>query len=1400
MLPTAKSDSFGSDDRKLNASMKVAQSHIASLLASLEDTNNSNLNEDIDKIQTYSDDLIHQFQNSLSDRESEFKDILQSFKNGSMRLEDFENMIEAERRKDMFTLELAEDMRTYLESISKNLFALLKQVQRGKPIEKEMIREIYKDINNAMTSVMGVSRIALCAPQEILRAIQTLTAELASGPGAQQDPSLTSFLSMIENFQMQLSTESDDSLSGFGSDSESFDILEDDDKIIDGNNNDLKEKKRLERLKYQQNGGIKKYSEVIKDKDKKFSVESAYLSHAPHYIRQHVPASNTNDPTPKPILTTTNRQYSSLRSQTSLSSQSTNSKNIYAGTAYAPFSKKLLSLVTERAYAIHISPASMTTTFANDTRPANDTNFACSTASTRERKSTHHRKKDSKSDDDSKSYKNKSNGRGLPDQDNDLGSISSYKNPRKSSVSRTGPLETHLESPEYMKNKKVIRKVVGGSDQQQLSAPDSSPLTESKANRNKHVDMTTSTTPHIVDVNMTTLSPLYVGNGFSFNNTSAAFSSPSSKGLLMKPVSISTAAAAALPKDLTQLLRVGRDEAWRFMDSLKKASVAEESRKAHPNKNLKKSTAGGEVEVPAVAGGSMTAVGLMRILSTISAFMPRGENFLSGTLQAPAYLSPIDGHSPTNVNIRDRDKDKGYGYNGNSNGNGDSQKLTRGSVTDVHTTHTATEDLRGTGTVLSNGNGNVSSSLSRPSTTSSVTRPHFRDEFDTDNSLPSGISVSGLHIDSQRSPLIGNSNSNGSGVLAQFHDNNGNGGMDSRPSSSSSGQTFPSLNNTGGAPNNNGVHTSTSMPMFGQMSSGQSEGAADRRFPSSANSVSDASSSHRTTATAASKSHRANYLSSTMSSSTGRPSTTMSLRNHNVQDVYSVDGNSTNGGGSTVHSKHRRLPTPESITIYPINTSNKTTDTADLSSFFTNETIIEANPRPLSISDIEMKIEAAENPLLVLHDIFRARLGEVYRSRLLSAALIEASVKSKDMVNRSLSAFRIDIDSLIERAVGLEIEIRKTEEAYRDLSLLIELSSDVREQAMRDTIEKFLDTFGQQELRVLWLDLYLLEYRGLFEAISTLEASPFSKWLKSSHEYAVSYKSLLHCQSVVKAMGSKVEHIRTTSHKGLRMNHTGVAAYRNNARLTGGIGGGGVERDDLSKEVSSLGVQLSVYESQTRSLETALNTANEELKEVRMELFSARHTADRTPGALLFFAALQEDRAVDAIKQLVSQLNFMKSAGHVDLPQLSKRIQVCLTCVPDVEKFVIKFTAMYHDWTQSRIAAFRSKGRVREILREGDGALRSITICPTCHVDPLRADIATLLPEAFGAPDETSIASPIDEVMPLENMRGSIAGAKPSQGQALQQHSEPPHGSPGRMDDVPAPYFPDVSFRRKSMV
>ena len=138
-------------------------------------------------------------------------------------------------------------------------------------------------------------------------------------------------------------------------------------------------------------------------------------------------------------------------------------------------------------------------------------------------------------------------------------------------------------------------------------------------------------------------------------------------------------------------------------------------------------------------------------------------------------------------------------------------------------------------------------------------------------------------------------------------------------------------------------------------------------------------------------------------------------------------------------------------------------------------------------------------------------------------------------------------------------------------------------------------------------------------------------------------------------------------------------------------------------------------EVEVERLTRELGQAEEEIDDLNLEVFRVMQEADRTPAALLFFSALHDPVLLSVLQQLVLQLTQLKGfadgSAHVDFLEVRKRLQVCLSCAPSIERLVQRYSVLHKKWTANRLGVFTNRG-----LTGGSGD--ATNLCPMCNNDP----------------------------------------------------------------------------------
>jgi hypothetical protein len=121
----------------------------------------------------------------------------------------------------------------------------------------------------------------------------------------------------------------------------------------------------------------------------------------------------------------------------------------------------------------------------------------------------------------------------------------------------------------------------------------------------------------------------------------------------------------------------------------------------------------------------------------------------------------------------------------------------------------------------------------------------------------------------------------------------------------------------------------------------------------------------------------------------------------------------------------------------------------------------------------------------------------------------------------------------------------------------------------------------------------------------------------------------------------------------------------------------------------------------------------DENSDLKYQIFLLQTETDRTPHAMVFYSVLCDKNYIPTMQQLSLQLNqlkkFITSSEHIDFITLRRRLQVCLTTLPVIDRFVNKYEVLYKQWIQHRLKIFSTRNLT-------GGSADSTLFCPICHI------------------------------------------------------------------------------------
>ena len=178
--------------------LQNTQTKIVSLIEKLGNDNEIFQNQKLDFMETNSNKLLANFKANLGDMEYEFKGMLESFKNGTFSPQEFEQLLDAEHKKGLFTLDLAEEMIKLLGVVFEGVRDIFTQATKGGPLNQSQVTSLVEVLDQSMESVIGISRMASSIPRNVLRNLNIVNIQKQD---IRDQPEKGNFLQMMQEFQ-----------------------------------------------------------------------------------------------------------------------------------------------------------------------------------------------------------------------------------------------------------------------------------------------------------------------------------------------------------------------------------------------------------------------------------------------------------------------------------------------------------------------------------------------------------------------------------------------------------------------------------------------------------------------------------------------------------------------------------------------------------------------------------------------------------------------------------------------------------------------------------------------------------------------------------------------------------------------------------------------------------------------------------------------------------------------------------------------------------------------------------------------------------------------------------------------------------------------------------------------
>lgn len=403
--------------------------------------------------------------------------------------------------------------------------------------------------------------------------------------------------------------------------------------------------------------------------------------------------------------------------------------------------------------------------------------------------------------------------------------------------------------------------------------------------------------------------------------------------------------------------------------------------------------------------------------------------------------------------------------------------------------------------------------------------------------------------------------------------------------------------------------------------------------------------------------------------------------------------------------------------------------------------------------DFHAVLRECDNPLLEMVHEYGGYIDDVYKAALQQAAGVSAVTTANARVITKLFEVLIpDLEKLDASMLIVLKEIARCEELANNM-IVVKGTGDISDAHYRRSLQMLFSKFGEVESMKMWVDMQLSEYRVVFDRVGGLGVTSMPSLLRQS-DSRTAFNNAANVLTSVSGRsaeaGSRFKHLKDRCAR-----YDVASSYNPGFSQYSGGGAGDVSFEDYLN-----------LQSEVESLRDMLKEAEEENEELNLEVFRVMQEKDRTPAALMFFSVLQDPVTTSVLHQLSLQLTKLKAFSegdeHLEFASLRKRLQVCISCTPTMDRLVQRYNALHKKWSVNRLASFMNKGLT------GGGA-DSANMCPLCNNDPA----ATLVPAGKGDGDGGPVAQ-----SPTKGNRGT---KQPPTGQkkiiAQQTQANPSHNA-----------------------
>jgi len=368
----------------------------------------------------------------------------------------------------------------------------------------------------------------------------------------------------------------------------------------------------------------------------------------------------------------------------------------------------------------------------------------------------------------------------------------------------------------------------------------------------------------------------------------------------------------------------------------------------------------------------------------------------------------------------------------------------------------------------------------------------------------------------------------------------------------------------------------------------------------------------------------------------------------------------------------------------------------DLPTVHSQDGLVTRTYRHIEPRDIKREVAQSDNPLLLLYREYKDCIPDVFRGPFLDAASGASQLKVQNIFHKLFSSILPDMRKLDGSSSIVLKELTLCEEMTNSM-IVVNGSGEVADALYHRSLRQMFIKFGEIESLKLWVDIQLGQYRTIFERVNAMNITMIPNMLKASNAFEEAYETF------VSSSGRTVEaHSRFTALKNRCKRYKIGLTNESNSHYAG--------PDEAANTHTIMHLQ-----EECDQLRADLAEAEEENEELNLEVFKQMQEGDRTPGALMFFAALHDPVTISVLQQIALQLKALKgfsdATEHMDFTALRKRLQVCISCVPNVDRFVARYTVLHKKWCTNRLGLFTMKAQV-------GGTSDAVNLCPMCSNDP----------------------------------------------------------------------------------